>query len=122
MYKRQTICRAKCGAENLEHALYCKKCGTSFKENDELRQRRRRIFVAVILFVAVVAVVSAIVLYLNHQKAADYQGKLQTADKYLQEMDCERAETAFLEAIEIDPKKEDAYLKLADVYTEQGKL
>ncbi len=111
---------SKCGTENLEHAVYCKRCGASFKQNSQLSRRNKRILAVIILLAVFAAAVIAITFYLQHQKEADYQGKLRTADKYLQALDYEKAEAAYLEAIEIQPKKEDAYIKLADVYTEQG--
>ncbi len=36
-------------------------------------------------------------------------------------MNYDKAETAYLEAIEIDPKQEDSYIQLADLYVSQGK-
>ena len=46
---------------------------------------------------------------------------METADKYLQEMEYKKAEAAYLEAIKIDPKKEEPYIQLADLYTKQGR-
>lgn len=49
-----------------------------------------------------------------------YDNYLTSADKYLEEMDYENAEDAYLNAIKIDPKKEEPYLGLADLYVLQG--
>ena len=49
-----------------------------------------------------------------------YDNYLTSADKYLEEMDYENAEDAYLNAIKIDPKKEEPYLGLADLYALQG--
>lgn len=130
------FCRM-CGEENPENARFCKKCGTemsdradsicetedAIQENSDFLQsqnRRKQILIgaAIILAVIIICVVS-LVLY-HQQKEKRYNGKLETAAKYLQELDYEKAETAYLDAIEIDPKKEDTYLQLADLYIKQG--
>lgn len=110
----------KCGTENLEHAIYCKRCGASLQKVTGADSRKRRLLAAAVLLVVLAGAVVAIVLYMNHQNQAEYNGMLQTADKYLQELDYEKAEVSYLKAIEIQPKQEEAYLKLADIYTQQG--
>lgn len=110
----------KCRTENLEHAVYCKRCGSPLKKTTDMDSRKRRILAAAALSVILAGTVIAVTSYLNQQKQAEYSGMLRTADKYLQELDYEKAEDSYLKAIEIQPKQEEAYLKLADIYTQQG--
>lgn len=67
----------------------------------------------------VAAGVVGIVKYLESKTSAEYNAKLSEADNYLEEQEYDKAETAYLEAIEIEPKKEQAYLQVADVYVTQ---
>lgn len=73
----------------------------------------------VIIFPIVIIILSilvSLVFVFNNANTKNYDNKLQEAQKYVEEMDYKRAETAYLEAIKIDSKQPKAYLKLADVY------
>ena len=50
----------------------------------------------------------------------DYMAAITTGKKYLAENDYEQAAVQFQNAISLDPKKEDAYLLLADTYEAEG--
>ena len=54
------------------------------------------------------------------QKAPTWQEQYDLGVKYLSEGNYEEAIIAFTAAIEIDPKRPEAYIGLADVYTAQG--
>ena len=126
----------KCGQENQDYARFCEKCGAPLREKRNTgnprqsssgsavsiteKQGKTRWIVGAAFILIIAACIAGYLLYWNSQKEADYQGKLRTANKYLQALDYEKAEAAYLEAIEIQPRKEDAYIKLADIYTEQG--
>lgn len=69
-----------------------------------------------IIVVVVIAIVISLVFVFNRKDTKAYDDKLEQAQKYVEEMDYKRAETAYLEAIKIDSKQPKAYLKLADVY------
>lgn len=123
----------KCGTENKEYVKFCEKCGVPIGEtpltkmgqtNQSTAQihRKRLLAGSITLLVATLACVVGFLMYSSSQKPTDYNGKLETADKYLPKLDYEHAETIYLEAIEIQPKKEEAYIKLADVYVTQDKM
>lgn len=122
----------KCGAKNQEHAKFCEKCGAPIQEapttkmeqakQSPARTHKKQIIAGSIILLVVLACVIGFLVYFNSQKQTEYKGRLETADKYLQELDYEHAEASYLEAIEIQPKKEEAYVKLADVYVTQGKI
>ncbi len=121
----------KCGAENKDNAKFCEKCGAPIPEapptkteqanQSAVQIHKKQIIAGSIILLVILACVIGFLVYSNSQKQAAYTGKLQTADKYLQELDYEHAEAVYLEAIDIQPKKEEAYIKLADVYVTQGK-
>lgn len=71
-------------------------------------------------FVAVAIITVAVVFLLSNSSNSDYKDKLELATKYLNEQDFEEAEVAFLAAIEIDPKNQDAYIGLANTYAAMG--
>lgn len=111
---------SKCTTENKDFAAYCKKCGSPLGETDVHRNRKKPFFMIIIALLIAAACAASITLYLNSRKAANYNGQLDTAGKYLQKMDYDRAEAEYLKAIEIQPKKEEAYLELSDLYTQKG--
>lgn len=112
---------SKCGTENKNHAKYCKRCGTSLQRNVLAQKKKKYILGAVLLLLAAAIVIAALTLYTGQKKQSEYNGKLETAQKYLEELEYEKAEANYLEAIAIEPKKQDAYLQLSDVYTVQKK-
>lgn len=73
-------------------------------------------FLVPIIIVIVIAIVISLVFVFNRKDTKEYDNRLEQAQKYVEEMDYKRAETAYLEAIKIDSKQPKAYLKLADVY------
>ena len=77
-------------------------------------------FLIPIIIVVVIAIVISLVFVFNRKDIKAYDNKLEQAQKYVEELDYKRAETAYLEAIKIDSKQPKAYLKLADVYVADG--
>lgn len=73
----------------------------------------------IILMVIVVAVIIGITMY-NNSDAVRLRKQLDLGQKYLSEMNYEKAVMAFNQAIEIDPRSADAYLGLADAYLGLG--
>lgn len=127
----------QCNTENPQYAKFCQKCGQPLEGagttegNTEnvicsghgealLLNRRKQIIIGGIALLAVIlACIIGLVAY-HSQKGDNYAGKLETANKYLQELNYEKAEAAYLEAIKIDPKREEPYMNLADLYMKQG--
>ena len=71
--------------------------------------KKKKLLIGVILGALIVAAgVVGIVKYLESKTSAEYNAKLSEADNYLEEQEYDKAETAYLEAIEIEPKKEQA--------------
>lgn len=90
------------------------------EEEAPKNKRKQQIIGGVILLVAIMLCIAVLVVY-NSQKEKRYNAKLDSAGNYIQQMDYEKAEAAYLEAIKIDPKQEEPYLQLANLYMKQGK-
>ena len=73
------------------------------------------------IIVLVIAIVISLVFVFNQKDTKAYNSKLEQAQKYVSKVDYKKAEAAYLEAIKIDPKQTKAYVKLADVYMDNGK-
>lgn len=132
MEEKNRICPV-CGAKNPEDNRFCEACGCELKPEEMMSakespdepstkslSKKKKLLIGVILGALIVAAgVVGIVKYLESKTSAEYNAKLSEADNYLEEQEYDKAETAYLEAIEIEPKKEQAYLQVADVYVTQ---
>ena len=130
--EKNKICPA-CGAENPEENRFCEACGcdlqseaaaqaedSSNESSAKSSSKKKKLLIGVILGVLIVAgAVVGVVKYLDSKTSAEYNAKLSEADNYLEEQEYDKAETAYLQAIDIEPKKEKAYLQVADVYVTQ---
>lgn len=134
-------CR-NCGKENEDGAKFCGYCGSpmeSEKEHVEVpekpvkvpaeKEKRERkgkkkgkigMILCLILLLLAAAVAGGIALK-KQQIKKQYNSAVATGDKYLEKMEYEKAEAAYLEAIQIDQKQKEPYLKLIDIYIEDGK-
>ena len=91
------------------------------EENKEKGNAGKRKPVIAILAVIIVVLAIAVVLLLPKGGTAKKVAKqLSLGAKYLSELEYEQAIAAYELAIEIDPKCVDAYLELADIYSELG--
>lgn len=74
------------------------------------------LILAAVLIVAAAAAAAVFLWILPGQKEKHYTALLAEGNRYLEEMDYEKAEDAYLEAIKIEPRKAEPYVKLADLY------
>ena len=77
--------------------------------------KKNKTFLLALITIAIIAII-LVAIFLPKMKSNKLQQQLSLGEKYLQELDYENAIVAFEKAIMIDPKSEDAYLCLADVY------
>ncbi len=84
------------------------------KENITKKKSRKTLIVGLIT-VLVIAVV-AVFIYVSGRQDRKLKEALQLAEKYLNELDYEKAVAAYEDAINIDPKCLDAYIGIADIY------
>lgn len=80
----------------------------------------KRVIVAagILLLLAAVFGIAAVSYRVVARK--QYEEQVSLGERYLEELDYEAAIAAFEEAIRIDPKREEAYLGLAEIYIMQG--
>ncbi|MFQ6795029.1 MAG: tetratricopeptide repeat protein [Thomasclavelia sp.] len=106
----------KCKTKNKAKAVYCSNCGEPLEKHD----KKKTIMIVSIIIAILIAVIGGIFLAKTKIKEKEYQNKITTAQRYVEEKEYEKAEEIYLEAIDIEPKKPQAYIELADVYAEQG--
>lgn len=77
--------------------------------------------VAAIIVLAVAAGAAGILAFRNIKEKQHYEDSVTSGNRYLEELDYEKAEAFYLDAISIDPKQKEPYQKLIDTYVAQGK-
>ena len=126
------ICK-KCGTKNNDSAKFCKNCGSQLqhdqsayalqKENKEAGKKNtgKKWGIFFILVIIVAGIIAG--LWISKPKEEkqinEYNNQITQGNKYVEDLDYEKAEASYLKAIKIDPKRKDPYLKLADVYVAQ---
>lgn len=112
----------KCGFDNKDGALYCSQCGIKIESSKIENIKKNRIFMIVGIVVVVIAIALAIYfIFINQEpKKSNYDLALEDADTYIEDMDYQKAEDAYLQAIDIDPKRVEPYQKLSNLYMSQN--
>ena len=131
-------CR-KCGKENNDGAKFCAYCGTvlsmpdsagiqskqQLEENDKepvnKKKRKKWIWIMLSILVLIAAVAVAGIFITRRFREKQYDNSIAEGNRYLEELNYEKAEDSFLQAISVDPKQKEPYLKLIDIYTAQEK-
>lgn len=105
----------KCGTENADHMKYCSKCGAQLYSGKKQGKRWVWISAASILAISVAAgILAPYTVQANQRK--QLKSKLSLGEKYLEEMQYEKAAALYLDAIDIEDKEPDAYMGLAAAY------
>lgn len=134
-------CR-KCGARMSEQDRFCPECGTEaskgntqqdelngFPGNEQPQENPRMnkktviwiwILAAWILLIAIG--ISAFFIVKGQHVKKQYQSSLEAGDKYLENLDYEKAEDAYLQAIKISPKEKESYEKLIQYYVDHNEI
>ena len=112
----------KCGFDNKDGALYCSQCGSKIESSKIENIKKNRIFMIVGIVVVVIAIALAIYfIFINQEpKKSNYDLALEDANTYIEDMDYQKAEDAYLQAIDIDPKQVEPYQKLSNLYMSQN--
>lgn len=122
-----------CGNPIPEGNRFCEICGTAVPEPGpsgkkilrdnkkrsaplDPKQQKKRIAIIAAIVVIIGGGIGILTGYLTQNSNAEYQEKLTTAQQYIDDGKVDEAIETFEEAIEIKPKKEEAYLQLADLY------
>lgn len=106
----------KCGAALTDDAQFCQYCGNVMQT-----KKKKVIWPWILLAVLLVAAVAAAALLIPGMLANNrWQEQYDLAAEYLEDGDYEDALEAFLEAINLDPERAEAYLGAAEAYMAQG--
>ena len=115
----------KCGAQLNSNERFCYRCGAKIPgqaENIQAVRKPKRIGL-IILGVSLLVFVLAgmILLFLVFgNKGKRYEDQIALAERYLNELEYDKAIEAYKEAISIDPERSEAYIGLAKLYEETG--
>ena len=89
-----------------------------------MRKRQGRKWGVLLVLTVVIASIIAVLWITknkNEKKIKEYKNQITQGNKYVEDLDYEKAEESYLKAIKIDPKRKKPYLKLADIYVAQEK-
>lgn len=124
----------KCGKQIKDDARFCPYCGTGVGLSDETQskinstymKKKKTKWPLVLAFFVLAISVGIAMSYAgrkadNVKKNNNYQALVDAGNKYIEDLDYEKAEDKYLKAISIEPKKKEPYIKLADLYMAQGK-
>lgn len=121
------ICK-HCGADNPEENQFCETCGTKLGEEEPssstkktLSKKARIALLSCAGLVVVGGLITGIVSFVGGQSSAEYKSVIGDGDSYKEAQEYDKAETSYLDAIDLDPKQADAYASLSDVYMAQGR-
>ena len=110
----------KCGAQQVDTAKFCGKCGYAFAGKSKTQKKSKKGIYLIGGMIILLAIVGAVFLGMQGKKEKEYARYISSAEKYIQQLDYEQAEAAYLQAIKIAPKEKEPYVKLARLYIEQG--
>lgn len=80
---------------------------------------RRGLWIVCIVLALTGAAVGGILFFGRDREEKQYEALLDSGNHYLAEMDYKEAEDCYLQAISIDPKQKEPYLRLIDIYIKQ---
>lgn len=111
-----------CGTESTSTDQYCMVCGALLQKHEQKTNKSKKKLLMIIIteILLIACAIAAILIVPGMRKEKHYDDLLVSAQRYFELLDYEKAEALYLEAISIAPKKETPYLRLADIYMEQG--
>ena len=130
----------KCGGENNDGAKFCAYCGAPLEtgrasENrrmdstdiqrrpnvppDSTKKRKKWPWLLCTAVLVIAAAAGGVFVFLENRQEKQYEALLDSGNRYIEELDYEKAEDSYLQAISIDPKQKEPYLKLIDIYIAQ---
>lgn len=116
----------KCGSDIEKGERFCYHCGAGVASEGYAgqkikKQKKRWPIVVLIALVVVAAAVTGVVLFTQGEAERKVKEQLALADRYLDELDYDRAIAAYKAVLELDEKNADAYLGLAEAYAAAGR-
>ncbi|MGN1377263.1 MAG: WG repeat-containing protein [Dorea sp.] len=125
-----------CGTQNKDGAGFCKECGEPLQSPDinqfqgqtpvggtsgspKIPDKKKWILAVCAGVILLALIVAGSLSFKSKQEKKKYDNYVTQAEKYMEDMDYEKAEDSYLRALSIDPKQEDAYMGLIDLYIRQ---
>ncbi|MBR3307981.1 MAG: tetratricopeptide repeat protein [Lachnospiraceae bacterium] len=87
---------------------------------DIKKENGKGIWIAVIVTLAVALIVVVVIAVIANSPAQKYSKQLKLAERYMEELDYDKAVAAYRAAIDIDPENPEAYEALAELYIDRG--
>ena len=79
-------------------------------------KKSKKLIIIVIAILVMVLLILGVATAIAVKDKKDYKNCIQASERYVDELDYERAIAELESAIEIEPKEAEAYLALADIY------
>ena len=120
--RRESMLCNQCNWETLVDSRFCEFCGAELKAPAKTPKQafaRKKIVAIVIGVLVLIGAAVVVAFYINYGQHGEYHQQIRTGEQYLKEQDYEKAETAYLDAIKLEPKQEKGYIKAADLYIKQ---
>lgn len=117
----------KCGAEFDGNGVkFCPMCGDkieSLNKSKESGNKQKKIHGIIIAssFICILFIIVIGFVWKDKKEKREYDNFLAEGNRFVDELDYEKAVDAYLAAIDIDSKQEEPYLGLADIYIVLGK-
>lgn len=83
-------------------------------------KKKSIVITTITIIIVVIAFIVSLIFIFTGGNTKAYNNKLINAQNYIAKMNYEKAEESYLKAIDVDPKKTEAYVELADVYVNMG--
>lgn len=128
-----------CGAKLADNSKFCQRCGAPVRQEDNVpgqensgsysappqapakkKIRKWPFILAAVILLIIACVIGGILIFRKKDEKTNFAEYIASGQRYLEEMDYEKAEDAYLKAVEIDPKQAEPYLRLADIYAAQN--
>ena len=90
------------------------------EEDNPIVKKKKNILVPIIVAAVLLIAVIVIVILVVSSSGKSVNDKLALGDRYLSELDYDKAIAAYKEVLDIDPENADAYLGIAKAYEGQG--
>lgn len=125
---RKVYC-TNCGQENSAESNFCLFCGSELvkpaagqmkmPQTAPVRTPRKKVIIIVLCVILLALIGTVLMVYMSSKSNVEYNSKIDEGDQYMRALEYDKAEASYLAAIEIEPKEEEAYLKVADLYIDQ---
>ncbi len=111
----------KCGSDIEKGERFCYRCGAAvptegYAGKEIKKQKKRWPFAILIVLVVLAAAVTGVVLFTKGEAERKVKEQLALAERYLDELEYDKAIAAYKAVLDLDEKNADAYLGLAEAY------